>query len=63
MSIGSAIVLVAPAQTEIGVYAKLAVFIVFVIAAILGLGLVLRILWRGFREERRLERNKNPWKL
>src|SRR5512139_1971251 len=62
MLIGSAIVMVSPAQTEFGMYAKLAIFIVFVVAAILGVWLVLRILWKGFREERRLERSKNPWK-
>ena len=32
------------------------------IAAGLGLWLVLRILWRGFREEQRLDRSQNPWK-
>jgi len=41
---------------------KVAIFIIFVIAAGLGLWLVLRILWRGFREEQLLARNKNPWK-
>jgi len=25
--------------------------------------LVIRILWRGFREEQQLARAKNPWKL
>jgi hypothetical protein len=62
MLIGGAIALVAPAETEIGLYIKLAVLLVFVVAATLGLWLVIRILWRGFREERRLARNKNPWK-
>jgi ubiquinone biosynthesis protein len=62
MLIGSAIVMVSPAETEIGAYLKLTVFIVFIVAATIGLWLVLRILWRGFREERRLDRNKNPWK-
>jgi len=62
MLIGGAIVLAAPAETEIGLYIKLGIFLVFVIAASLGLWLVLRILWRGFREEQRLNRNKNPWK-
>jgi hypothetical protein len=32
-----------------------------VIAAELGPWLVLRILWRSFREEQRLARSKNPW--
>jgi predicted unusual protein kinase regulating ubiquinone biosynthesis (AarF/ABC1/UbiB family) len=62
MLIGGAIALVAPVEYEIGLYVKLAVLLVFVVAAALGLWLVIRILWRGFREERRLERNKNPWK-
>src|SRR5512136_1485290 len=62
MLVGGAIVMAVPAQSEIGLYVKLAVFLIFVIAAGLGLWLVLRILWRGFREERALERNKNPWK-
>jgi ubiquinone biosynthesis protein len=62
MLIGGAIVMVAPAETEIGAYMKLGVLLIFVIAAGLGLWLVLRILWRGFREERRLDRAKNKWK-
>jgi ubiquinone biosynthesis protein len=62
MLIGGAIALVSPAETIIGAYIKLAVLLVFMIAAGLGLWLVIRILWRGFREERRLDRNKNPWK-
>ena len=62
MLIGGAIALAVPRETDIGVYLKLAVLSIFVMAAALGLWLVLRILWRGFREERRLERNKNPWK-
>jgi hypothetical protein len=40
----------------------LIILVVFAIAALLGLWLVVRILWRGFREEQRLDRNKNPWK-
>ncbi len=63
MLIGSAIVMAVPAQTDIGAYVKLIVFIIFIVAATLGLWLTLRILWRGFREEQRLDRNKNPWKL
>jgi ubiquinone biosynthesis protein len=62
MLIGGAIVMAAPVATQIGQYVQLAVFLIFVIAAGLGLWLVIRILWRGFREERRLDRNKNPWK-
>ncbi len=62
MLIGGAIALAVPTETEVGVYLKLLVLVIFVIAAGLGLWLVLRILWRGFREERRLERAKNPWK-
>ena len=61
MLIGGAIALVAPAETEIGAYVKLAVLLIFVFAAVIGLWLVLRILWRSFREERALDRNKNPW--
>ena len=45
-----------------GNYIKLAVLAIFVIAAGLGLWLVVRILWRGFREEQRLDRDKNPFK-
>jgi hypothetical protein len=55
-------VMASPAETEVGAYMKLGVLLVFVIAAGLGLWLVLRILWRGFREERRLDQGKNPWK-
>ena len=62
MLIGGAIALALPAETEIGVYLKLLMLTIFVVAAGLGLWLVIRILWRGFREERRLERTKNPWK-
>ena len=61
MLIGGAIAMVAVPQTEIGIYIKLATFAIFAIAAGLGLWLVLRILWRGFREEQRLDRNQNPW--
>jgi ubiquinone biosynthesis protein len=62
MLIGGAIALVAPSETEIGAYLKLAVLLIFVFAALIGLWLVFRILWRTFGEERRLERDKNPWK-
>ncbi len=62
MLIGGAIAMVAPAETEIGAYIKLAVLLIFVFAALIGLWLVFRILWRTFREERRLDRDKNPWK-
>jgi ubiquinone biosynthesis protein len=62
MLVGGAIVLAAPTETEIGVYFKLALLVIFVFAAGIGLWLVFRILWRGFREERRLDRDKNPWK-
>ena len=62
MLIGGAIALAVPAATIIGEYIKLAVLLIFVFAAGIGLWLVYRILWRGFREERRLDRNKNPWK-
>ena len=62
MLIGGAIAMVAAPQSEIGLYIKLGIFVVFVVAAALGLWLVVRILWRGFREEQRLDRAKNPWK-
>jgi ubiquinone biosynthesis protein len=62
MLIGGAIALALPSETQAGVYLKLLVLVIFVIAAGLGLWLVLRILWRGFREEQRLESTKNPWK-
>ena len=62
MLIGGAIAMVAVPQTEIGIYIRLATFAIFAIAAGLGLWLVLRILWRGFREEQRLDRSQNPWK-
>ncbi len=60
MLIGGAIALAVPAATIIGEYIKLAVLLIFVFAAGIGLGLVYRILWRGFREEQRLDRSKNP---
>jgi hypothetical protein len=56
MLIGGAIALAVPSETEIGIYLRLGVLVIFVLAAGLGLWLVIRILWRGFREERRLER-------
>ena len=37
--------------------------VIFVFAALIGLWLVVRILWRTFREERQLDRDKNPFKL
>jgi len=62
MLIGGAIAMVAVPQTEIGVYIKLAILLIFVFAAAIGLWLVFRILWRGFREEQQLDRAKNPFK-
>jgi ubiquinone biosynthesis protein len=62
MLIGGAIAMVAVPQTEIGLYIKLGILVIFVIAAALGLWLVVRILWRGFREDQRLDRAKNPFK-
>jgi hypothetical protein len=51
-----------PAATIIGEYIKLAVLLIFVFAAGIGLWLIYRILWRSFREEQRLDRSQNPWK-
>jgi ubiquinone biosynthesis protein len=62
MLVGGAIALGIPVESAVAVYLQLAVLAFFVLAGVLGLWLVLRILWRGFREERALERNKNPWK-
>ena len=62
MLVGGAIAMVVAPQMEIGIYIRLATFAIFAIAAGLGLWLVLRILWRGFREEQRLDRSQNPWK-
>jgi len=62
MLIGGAIALAVPAATIVGEYIKLAVLLIFVIAAALGLWLVFRILWRSFRQESALDRSKNPWK-
>ena len=62
MLIGGAIALAVPAATIVGEYIKLAVLLIFVFAAALGLWLVFRILWRSFREESDLAHNKNPWK-
>jgi ubiquinone biosynthesis protein len=61
MLIGGAIALAVPAATIVGEYIKLAVLLIFVFAAALGLWLVFRILWRSFREERALNEH-NPWK-
>jgi ubiquinone biosynthesis protein len=63
MLIGGAIAMVAVPQTEIGVYIKLAILLIFVFAAAIGLWRVFRILWRGFREEQQLDRAKNPFKV
>ena len=57
-----AIALAVPAATIVGEYIKLAVLLIFVFAAALGLWLVFRILWRSFRQESDLAHNKNPWK-
>jgi ubiquinone biosynthesis protein len=62
MLIGGAIALAVPAATIVGEYIKLAVLLIFVFAAALGLWLVFRILWRSFRQESDLAHNKNPWK-
>ena len=62
MLIGGAIALAVPVQSEVATYIKVAVLAVFVFVALIGLWLVFRILWRSFREERALDRNKNPWK-
>ncbi len=61
MLVGSAVTMAAVPQTEIGIYIRLVTFAIFAIAAGLGLWPVLRILWRGFREERALNEH-NPWK-
>ncbi len=61
MLIGGAIVLAVPAATIVGEYIQLAVLLIFVLAAGIGLWLVYRILWRGFRKERALNEH-NPWK-
>jgi hypothetical protein len=61
MLIGGAIALAVPAATIIGEYIQLAVLLIFVFAAAIGLWLVYRILWRSFREERTLNEH-NPWK-
>jgi ubiquinone biosynthesis protein len=62
MLIGGAVATVATPQTELGNYVKLGMLMIFIAAAALGLWLVVRILWRGFREEQRLDRAKNKWK-
>jgi len=61
MLIGGAIALAVPAATLIGGYIQLAVLLIYVFAAGIGLWLVYRILWRSFREERALNEH-NPWK-
>ena len=61
MLIGGAIALAVPAATIIGEYIQLAVLLIYVFAAGIGLWLVYRILWRSFREERALNEH-NPWK-
>ena len=61
MLIGGAIALAVPVATIVGEYIRLAVLLVFVGAAGIGLWLIYRILWHSFREER--ARNEyNPWK-
>jgi ubiquinone biosynthesis protein len=62
MLIGGAIALAVPVATIVGEYIRLAVLLVFVGAAGLGLWLIYRVLRHSFREERQLARSKNPWK-
>jgi ubiquinone biosynthesis protein len=61
MLIGGAIALAVPVATIVGEYIRLAVLLVFVGAAGIGLWLIYRILWHSFREQQRLDRSKNPW--
>ena len=61
MLVGGAIALAIPVKSEVAAYIQLAVLVIFVFAASIGLWLVFRILWRSFREERALNKH-NPWK-
>ena len=61
MLIGGAIALAVPVATIIGQYIQLAVLLIFVFAAGIGLWLIYRILWRSFREERALNEH-HSWK-
>jgi hypothetical protein len=61
MLIGGAIALAVPVATIIGEYIRVAVLLIFVGAAGIGLWLIYRLLWRSFHEQRQLERSKNPW--
>jgi ubiquinone biosynthesis protein len=62
MLIGGAIALAVPVATIVGEYIRLAVLLIFVGAAGIGLWLIYRILLHSFREAQRLDRSKNPWK-
>jgi len=60
--VGGSIALTAQVRTEVGAYIQLAVFAILIATAVISLWLIIRILWRSFREERALDRNKNPFK-
>ena len=60
--VGGSIALTAQVRTEVGAYIQLAVFTILIVTAVISLWLIIRILWRSFREERALDRSKNPWK-
>ncbi|NTU65073.1 MAG: hypothetical protein HGB05_17155, partial [Chloroflexi bacterium] len=60
--VGGSIALTAQVRTEVGAYIQLAVFAILIVTAVISLWLIIRILWRSFREERALDRNKNPFK-
>lgn len=62
MLVGGAIALAVPEVSSLGIYIQLGMLLIVVLASVLGLWLVLRILWRTFREERQISSSKNPWK-
>ena len=61
--IGGAITMTAPVDNRISLYIDLIIFAGMTATTVLGLWLVIRVLWRTFREERQTDqhRRRTPW--